>query len=174
MKTVVSVLALLGCVFAAAAAAKDYRGKAQALMPTPKETAFPNLLQFTKAKKPGGTLAPGWQAGVAAIYQKGTTKSPIEAAATVYVYSNAATAKTAWQHVCTKCSHTVLAGLRMRYRSGRANGLLTFQSFTYCHNVYAAVVGQGAETATKLGNDVGTIIAGIYRRAVHFGMSACA
>jgi hypothetical protein len=169
----VSLLAVLGCVFVSAAAAADYRGKAQALMPTTKETAFPTLLEFTKAKKPSGTFARGWQAGVAAIYQKGTTKSPIEAATTVYVYSNAATAKLAWQHVCPQCSHTVVAGLQMRYGSSKANGLLTFQSYTYCHNVYAAVVGQGTETATKLGNDVGTIIAAIYRRAVHFGMSAC-
>jgi len=170
------VLALVtasGCMFAAAAAAADFRGKAQALMPTPKETAFPTLVQFAKAKKPGGALAPGWTAGVAAIYRKGTASAPVQAAATVFVYSAGARARSAWQHACPACKHTSVAGLQMRYRSGKANGLLTFQSFTYCHNVYAAVIGQGLEAATKLGSDVGTVIAGIYRRAVHFGMSAC-
>ena len=167
------LLAVIACAFAAVAAAADFHGKAQALMPTPQETAFPRLLQFTKAKKPSGALASGWQAGVAAIYQKGTAASPVGAAATVFVYTSAAKARSAWQHACPKCSHSVIAGLQMRYRTGKANGLLTFQSFTFCHNVYAAVTGQGAEAATKLGSDVGTIIAGIYRRAVHFGMSPC-
>jgi hypothetical protein len=167
---VLPVVAVLACVFVAAAGARDFRGKAQALMPTPKETAFPTLVQFTKSKKPSGALGRGWQAGVAAVYQKGTTAG---AAATVSVYSTAAAAKTAWQKVCPKCKHSLVAGLQMRYRTGRANGVLTFESFTYCHNVYAYVIGQGSETATKLGTDVGTVIAGIYRRAVHFGMSAC-
>ncbi len=44
------LLALLTCVVAATAAAADFHGKTQGLMPTPKETAFPTLLQFTKAK----------------------------------------------------------------------------------------------------------------------------
>ena len=173
MKRLVAVLLILACVFAAVASARDYRGKAQALMPTPKETAFPTLVQFTKAKKPSGALGRGWQAGVAAVYQKSATKSTVGAAATASVYSSAATAKAAWQNACPKCAHSLVAGLQMRYRTGRSNGILTFQSFTYCHNVYAYVIGQGGETAAKLGSDVGTIIAGIYRRAVHFGMSAC-
>ena len=75
MKRLCAVAAFAG-VFAAAAAAGDYHGKAQALMPIPREIGFAQVLQFKPAKKPAATLARGWQAGVAAIFAKGTTKAP--------------------------------------------------------------------------------------------------
>src|SRR5689334_23692785 len=100
-----AVVTVLSCVFAAGAAARDYHGKAQALMPTPKEIGFSQVLQFKPAKKPTSNLKSGWQAGVAAIYAKGKAKSPVEAVATVYVYSGAPAAKTALQHACPNCPH---------------------------------------------------------------------
>ena len=172
LRRLLAVAALAG-VFAAAAAAGDYHRTAQALMPTPAQVGFKQLLQFTKAKRPGASLARGWQGGVAAIYQKGTTKAPVEAAATAYVYATAADAKLAWEHACPACQHVLVNGIQMRYVARRVNGAIAFQNYTYCHNVYTAVVAAGPESATKLGNDVGVISGAIYRRAIHFGMSAC-
>jgi hypothetical protein len=167
-------IATLACVFAATAAARDYHGQARALMPTPKEVGYTQLLQFRPAKKPAAKLAQGWQAGVAAIYAKGTTKAPIEAAATVYVYTSAAVASTALQHACPKCSHTRAKGIQMRFEANTANGTTIVQTFMTCHNVYANVLTTGSETATKLATDAGVIGLAVYRRATHFGMSACA
>lgn len=172
MRVVLAAVALAG-VLAASAAGGDYRKAAQALMPTPAQAGFEQLLQFTKAKRPKASLARGWQAGVAAIYQKGTTKAPVEAAATASVYATAADAKRAWQNACPACQHVLVNGIQMRYVARKVNGATAFQAYMYCHNVYTAVVAAGSESAAKLGNDVGVISGAIYRRAIHFGMSAC-
>ena len=119
MKRLCALVAVAG-VFTAAAAAGDYHGTTQALMPTPKEIGFAQVLQFKPAKKPAATLARGWQAGVAAIFAKGTTKAPIEAAATIYVYSAAAVARTALQHACPKCPHVSAEGIEMRVKAREA------------------------------------------------------
>jgi hypothetical protein len=168
----ISLAALLACVFAAPAGAADYQGKAQALMPTPKEIGYTQLLQFRRAKKPAANLAPGFQEGVAAIYAKGTTKAPVEAAATVYVYSTPAAAKTAWQRACPGCPHVLVHGVQMRYQARKVNGTVAFENFTICRNVYVNAITAG-EPATKLANDAGTIAGAVYRRAAHFGMSRC-
>jgi hypothetical protein len=168
----ISLAALLACVFAATAAAGDYQGKAQALMPTPKEIGYTQLLQFRKAKKPAARLAQGFREGVAAIYAKGTAKAPVEAAATVYVYATPAAAKTAWQRACAVCPHVVVKGVQMRYQARKVNGTLAFEDFTVCRNVFVNAVTAG-EPASKLANDAGTIAGAVYRRAVHFGMTRC-
>jgi hypothetical protein len=169
----VAVLAVLAGSFATVAAAGDYRGKAQALMPTPGQIGFKQLLQFKPAKKPGAKLAGGWQQGVAAIYAKGTAKAPIDAAATVYVYANAAAATTALQYACPKCARVPGKGVQMRASVGKSNGTTVVQAFTACHNVYVNALTTGSETTTKLATDAGVIALAVYRRATHFGMSAC-
>jgi hypothetical protein len=159
--------------FAGAAAAGDYHGQVRALMPTPKEVGFTQLIEFRQAKKPAADLAHGFEGGVAAIYAKGTAKSPVEAAATVYVYATDAEAKSAWQRACPSCSHVLVKGVQMRYEERKVNGAITFRSVTFCRNIWAAVIAAGPEAATKLANDVGVISGAVYRRAAHFGMSAC-
>jgi hypothetical protein len=171
--TAVAAAAAVACVCASSAAARDYHGKAQALMPTPKEIGFAKVLQFKPAKKPASTLARGWQAGVAAIYAKGTTKSPVDAVATVYVYSGVAAAKTALQHACAKCPHVNGNGIQMRVRASKSNGATVVEAFAVCRNVYVNAVTTGTETTTKLATDAGTIGVAVYRRAIHFGMSTC-
>lgn len=166
-------VAVAACVFVSSAAAADYRGIARALMPTPKEIGFTQLIQFTKANKPSGALARGFRAGVAAIYQKGTAKTPVQAAATVYVYATATAAKTAWQQTCVKCPHLVAKGIQMRFAASKSSGTSVVQTFTICRNVYVNAVTQGPETTTKLATDAGAISLAVYRRATHFGMSAC-
>jgi hypothetical protein len=168
----ISIVALLGCAFAAPAAAGDYQGKAQALMPTPKEIGYTQLLQFRRAKKPAAKLAQGFKEGVAAVYAKGTAKAPVEAAATVYVYATPAAAKTAWQRACAGCPHVLVHGVQMRYQARKVNGTVAFENFTVCRNVYVNAVTAG-EPAMKLANDAGTIAGAVYRRATHFGMSRC-
>jgi len=172
MRRLCAVAAVAG-VFAAAAAAGDYHGQLRALMPTPKEVGFTQLIAFRQAKKPAANLARGFKGGVAAIYAKGTAKSPVEAAATVYVYATDAEAKTAWQRACPSCSHVLVKGVQMRYEERKVNGAVTFRSVTFCRNVWAAVIAAGPEATTKLANDVGVISGAVYRRATHFGMSAC-
>ena len=172
MKRLCAVAAFAG-VFAAAAAAGDYHGKAQALMPIPREIGFAQVLQFKQAKKPAATLARGWQAGVAAIFAKGTTKAPIEAAATIYVYTAAAVARTALQHACPKCPHVSAEGIEMRVKASKSSGATVVQAFAVCRNVYVSVLTTGPETTMKLATDAGTIGVAVYRRATHFGMSAC-
>jgi len=162
----------LACAFATTAAAGGYQGKAQALMPTPKEIGYTQLLQFRKAKKPTARLAPGYREGVAAIYAKGTKKAPVEAAATVYVYATPGAAKTAWQRACGVCPHVLVKGVQMRYQARKINGTVAFENFTVCRNVFVNAVTAG-ETAAKLANDAGTIAGAVYRRAAHFGMSRC-
>ena len=164
--------AALACVFAASAAAGDYKSKAQALMPTPKEIGYTQLLQFRKAKKPTARLAPGYREGVAAIYAKGTKKAPVEAAATVYVYATPGAAKTAWQRACAGCPHVLVKGVQMRYQARKINGTVAFENFTVCRNVFVNAITAGEPTA-KLANDAGTIAGAVYRRAAHFGMSPC-
>ena len=182
MKRLCAVAAVAG-VFAAAAAAGDYNGQLRALMPTPKEVGFTQLIRDAHlrgyaqaprhAKKPAANLAHGFKGGVAAIYAKGTAKSPVEAAATVYLYATDAEAKTAWQRACPSCSHVLVKGVQMRYEERKVNGAVTFRSVTFCRNVWAAVIAAGPEATTKLANDVGVISGAVYRRATHFGMSAC-
>jgi hypothetical protein len=163
-------LAVLACVFAAVATARDYPGKAQALMPTPKEIGYSQVIEFRPAKRPAATLAQGWQSGVAAIFAKGATA---EAVATIFLYSNNAAATTAWRHACPTCAHVLVKGVQMRYQAGSANGAPAFRNYTVCHNVYASVVTVGSESAAKLANDAGTIAGWIYKRAMGMGMSAC-
>jgi hypothetical protein len=169
----ISLAVLLACAFAATASAADYRGKAQALMPTPKEIGFTQLIQFRRAKKPTTKLAQGFKEGVAALYVKGTAKAPVEAAATVYVYATPAAAKAAWRRACAACPHVLVKGVQMRYQARRVNGTTAFQDFTVCRNVFVNAVTAG-EPATKLATDAGTIAGAVYRRAQHFGMSRCA
>jgi hypothetical protein len=168
----IAIAATLACAFAATVAAADYRGKAQALMPTPKEVGYTQLLQFARAKKPAAKLAQGYREGVAALYAKGTAKAPVEAAATVYVYATPAAAKTAWRRSCPACQHVLVNGVQMRYQARNVKGALAFQNFTVCRNVYVNAVTAG-EPATKLANDAGTIAGAVYRRAAHFGMTPC-
>jgi hypothetical protein len=168
----VSVAAVLACGLAATAGAANYPGRAQALMPTPKEIGFAQLLQFRRAKKPGGMLGQGFKEGVAALYARGTAKAPVEAAATVYVYATPAAAKTAWKRACARCPHVLVKGVQMRYQARKVNGALAFQNFTVCRNVFVNAVTAG-EPAEKLANDAGTIAGAVYRRAAHFGMSRC-
>jgi hypothetical protein len=163
----------LACVFAAGATASDYRGKAQALMPTPKEIGYSQVIEFRPATRPAAKLAQGWQSGVAAIFAKGTSQAPTEAVATIFLYSNAAAAKTAWRQACPTCAHVLVKGVQMRYQAGRANGTPTFRNFTVCHNVYASVVTAGSESASKIATDAGTIAGWVYKRAMGMGMSAC-
>ena len=162
----------LACALAATASAADYHGKSQALMPTPKEIGFTQLIQFRRAKKPAAPLARGFKEGVAALYAKGTAKAPVEAAATVYVYATPAAAKTAWLRACPACPHVLVKGVQMRYQARRVNGTTAFQDFTVCRNVYVNAVTAG-EPAAKLAADAGTIAGAVYRRAAHFGMSRC-
>jgi hypothetical protein len=167
------VIALLAGAFAAVAAAADYRGKAQALMPTPKEIGYARVIEFQPVKKAPTNLARGWQSGVAAIFAKGTSTAPVQAVAAVYLYSSAAAAKTAWQHACPSCKHVLVEGVQLRYQGGTANGLLTFRNYTVCHNVYVSVVTAGSESASKLATEAGMIAGWVYKRALGMGMSAC-
>ena len=105
-------VALLACVLATAAAANDFHGKAQPLMPTPKEIGFARVIQFKPAKKPSSNLSRGWKGGVAAVYAKSAAKTPVEALATVYVYGSEALAKAALQNACPKCARVRGQGLR--------------------------------------------------------------
>jgi hypothetical protein len=163
------------CVFASAALGGDYKNTAQALMPTPQQVKFAHVLEFKKAKKPAAKLARGWKSGVAAIFQKGTSKAPVDAAITAFIYANAADATTAWSNACPKCAHTKVGGIQIRYIAGKSSsGIPVVQLFGACRNVYTTVVTEGSETQTKLVGDAELIVFGIYKRANHFGMSACA
>ena len=167
------VLAVAGAL-AGPAAAADYSGKAQALAPLLKEIGYTHLLRFQPAKAPPAALATGYKEGVAAIYHKGTTKAPIEAVATIYVYATAAAAKLAWQHACPTCTgHVVTQGVQMKFVGVTQAGVLTFTNVTTCRNIYVAVVTAGSESASKLANDAGSIAGRTYVRAIHSGMSAC-
>jgi hypothetical protein len=173
LKCVCAAAAALVCAIAGPAAAGDYNGQVRALMPTPKEIGFTQLLAFKPAKKPATALTKGWKSGVGAIYAKGTTKAPVEAAATVYVYASAANAKSASQHACKKCPHMIAKGIQMRYAATKTKGIVTVQTFMVCRNVYANTVTTGAESPTKLASDAGLIGLAIFNRAAHFGMTAC-
>lgn len=163
------------CVFAAAALGGDYKNTAQALMPTPQQVRFAQVLEFKKAKKPAAKLAKGWKSGVAAIFQKGTSKAPVDAAITAFIYATAADASTAWTKACPKCPHMKVSGVQIRYIAGKSSsGIPVVQLFGACRNVYTTVVTEGSETQTKLVGDAELIVFGIYKRANHFGMSACA
>jgi hypothetical protein len=163
----------VACALAPAAGAADYRGQARALMPAPKEIGFTKLLAFQPAKRPAGKLARGWKAGVAALYAKGAAKTPTEAAATVYVYASGAAATAALRSACTNCVGVILQGIDLRVQAGKERGATVIQTYATCRNVYVNAVTTGPETATRLSADAGLIVLGVYRRAVHFGMSAC-
>ena len=164
---------MLACVLAGTAAAGDYHNTAQALMPTPNQVRFAQVLEFKKAKKPATRLAHGWKSGVAAIFEKGTAKAPVEAAISAYIYASATDTKTAWQNACPKCSHMLINGIQVRYAAVKQNGSEVIELFTACHNVYTSIVTEGSETETKLVGDAELIGFAIYKRANHFGMSAC-
>jgi hypothetical protein len=163
----------VACVLAGTAAAADYHNTAQALMPTPNEVRFTQVLQFKKAKQPAAKLARGWRSGVAALFQKGTAKAATQAAITAFIYASAADAKTAWLNACPKCPHMLISGIQVRYEAGKQNGLGVVELFTACHNVYSNIVTEGSESQTKLVGDAELIGLAIYKRANHFGMSAC-
>jgi hypothetical protein len=68
-----------------------------------------------------------------------------------------------------------VSGIQVRYIAGKSSsGIPIVQLFGTCHNVYTTVVTEGSETQTKLVGDAELIVFGIYKRANHFGMSACA
>jgi len=172
--TLATAVAALAGVVAGAAAAGDYHNTAQALMPTPQQVSFAQVLEFKKAKRPGAKLAHGWKSGVSAIFQKGTTKAPVEAAITAYIYATAADAGTASVNACPKCGHSRINGVELRYEAAKtSSGTVVVEIFSACHNVYASVLTEGSETQTKLVADAELIAFGIYKRAAHFGMSAC-
>jgi hypothetical protein len=171
--TRLAAVAFLACVVVGAAVAGDYHNTAQALMPTPQQVRFAQVLEFKKATKPAAKLAPGWQSGVAAIFQKGTTKAPVDTAITAFIYATATDAKTAWQNACPKCAHMRFNGIQFRYEAGKQNGVDVVELFTACHNVYTNVVTEGSESQRKLVGDAELIGFAIYKRANHFGMSAC-
>jgi hypothetical protein len=170
----VLALAAAACALAGVAAAADYRKTAQALMPTPQQVNFAQVLEFKKAKRPAAKLAKGWKSGVAAVFEKGTAKAPVEAAITAFIYADAAAARTAWTNACAKCPHMKVGGVQVRYAAGKTSGGLdVIQLFGTCHNVNTSVVTEGSETQTKLVGDAELIVFGVYKRAQHFGMSVC-
>jgi hypothetical protein len=170
----VAAAAAVACVFAASAAGGDYKNTAQALMPTPPQVKFAQVVEFKKAKRPAAKLARGWKSGVAAIFQKGTSKTAVDAAITAFIYTSAANATTAWTNACPKCAHMKVSGIQIRYVAGKTSaGIDIVQLFGACRNVYTTVVTEGSETQTKLVGDAELIVFGIYKRANHFGMSAC-
>ena len=61
----------------------------------------------------------------------------------------------------------------MRVKAGESSGATVVQAFAACRNVYVSVLTTGPETTMKLATDAGTIGVAVYRRATHFGMSAC-
>jgi hypothetical protein len=166
--------AALACALAGAATAADYHNTAQALMPTPAQVGFRQVLEFKRATKPARKLAKGWKSGVAAIFAKGASKAAVDSAITAFIYDNAADAKAAWQNACPKCPHIVAKGVQLRYAAGKSSsGIPLVQVLTVCHNVYTTVLTEGSETQTKLAGDAELIALAIYKRANHFGMSAC-
>jgi len=165
--------AALACVAAGTAAAGDYHNTAQALMPTPQQVGFAQVLEFKRAKRPAAKLAGGWKTGVAAIFLKGTTKAPVEAAITASIYATAADASKAWVNACPKCGHMRVNGIQLRYEAAKTTSGIVVELFGACHNVYTSVLTEGSETQTKLVGDAELIAFGIYKRANHFGMTAC-
>ena len=166
-------IAVAACLLAGTAAASPYPGSSQALMPTLKEIGFTQLVLFKPAKKPAAALANGYKNGVAALYQKGTLKVPIQAVATIYVYSSTADATVAWRHACSTChSEAGPAGLRLKAEEGTSSGVLTLHEVTACGNVYLDVI-VGSESVAKLDNDAAKITNAVYSRAIAHGLSSC-
>ena len=159
---------------AAVASAAIYPGKSNALAPEAKEIGFQNVLQAVLAKKPKAPLSVGWKNGVVVIYQKGGTKTPTEAAATIYVYTSSAKAFTAWQKACAKCkTQSAPAGLKMKAEAGTSNGQLTLHEVTRCANIYLDVIEQNPGNVTTLDSDVAKITNAVFTRATHSGLSSC-
>ena len=168
------MIAVAACLLTGTAAASIYPGTSQALMPTQKEIGFPNLLAFKPAKKPAALFLTGYKNGVSAIFEKGKASNPIEVVITVYVYSNAADAKLAWQHACSTCkTQPTLKGISLKVAAGKSNGVLTVEEVTTCGNVWLEVFAAGPEAAAKLGADAGGISAKVYDRAIAHGLSSC-
>jgi hypothetical protein len=158
---------------ASAATGHDYPGKAQGLAPTAKEIAFNSVVAFGRANKPAAGEARGFKEGVAAFYQKGTQKSPIQAVTTIYVYKSAAYAKRAYTNACAKCpTHTVYRGISMKSGSATSSGATTLSFVATCRNVYVGVA-IGGEKLRALDNDAGFIVGWVFKRATGMGMSAC-
>jgi hypothetical protein len=171
---VVGLCLLAACVLAVTAGAAIYPGKSQALMPTPAEVGFTHLLAFQPAKKPAAALTRGYKNGVSALLQKGTTKAPIEAVVTVYVYASTAAAKNAWQSTCSKCKIvSAPQGIRLKAEAGTLNKLPALREAAVCGNVYLDTTEEGPETAAKLASDVAKVTNGVFTRAIAHGLSSC-
>jgi hypothetical protein len=171
---VLALCALAACAFAVTAGAAIYPGKSQGLMPTPAEIGFTHLLAFKPAQKPVAALNHGYKNGVSGLFQKGTTKAPIEVVVTVYVYSSTAAAKLAWQKSCTKC--TVVSaplGIRLKAQAGTLNKLPALREVSVCGNVYLDATEEGSGTTAKLDADVAKVVNGVFGRAVAHGLSSC-
>ncbi len=153
----VCILAVL--VLAAGASAAIYPGTSQAFKP---------------AKKPVAALLKGYKNGVVALYAKGTTKAPVNALATVYVYSSTAAARLAWKHACSKCTtQAAPQGLKVKAEAGTSNGQPTLHTVSTCGNVYLDVIEQGSQSALKIDTDVAKITNAVLTRAIHGGLSSC-
>jgi hypothetical protein len=164
MASVIHVLA-----GAAVVAATGFNGTAQQLVPPPPQSGFTHVLASRPAKQPRGAIGTGFKSGWAVIYQKGTTKAPIEAVLTVYVYKNATEAKTAYTKTCTACSARVVAqGVSLKFGGGSA-----VQAVAACRNVFASVIANGSEPTEKLVHDAGFLAGVVFGRAVGLGMPSC-
>ena len=154
---------------AAFAAATGFNGTAQQLAPPASQSGFTHVLASRPAKQPRGAIGAGFKSGWAALYQKGTTKSPIEAVLSVYVYKNASEAKTAYTQTCKTCTaHVVAQGVSLKFGGGSA-----VQAVATCHNVFATVVADGHESTAKLVHDAGFLAGVVFGRAVGLGMPSC-
>jgi hypothetical protein len=164
MAGVIRVLAAV-----AFAGATGFNGTAQQLAPPTPQSGFTHVLASRPAKQPHGALGAGFKSGWAVIYQKGTTKSPVEALLNVYVYKNAAQAGAAYTKTCTTCSaHVVARGVSLKFGGGSA-----VQAVATCHNVFASVIADGSESTTKLVHDAGFLAGVVFGRAVGLGMPSC-
>ena len=154
---------------AAFAGATGFNGTAQQLAPPAPQSGFTHVLASRPAKQPRGAIGAGFKSGWAVIYQKGTTASPVEAVLSVYVYKNAAEAKTAYTKTCTSCSaHVVARGVSLKFGGGSA-----VQAVAACRNVFASVVADGRESTEKLVHDAGFLAGVVFGRAVGLGMPSC-
>ncbi|HEY3921142.1 MAG TPA: hypothetical protein VGL76_03415 [Gaiellaceae bacterium] len=174
MTRALAAVVALSLVAAGTAAAAIYPGSAQKLAPPPSEIAFTTLVKFAKTTTPKGALAKGYKQGVAAFYEKGTAKKPVEAVATIYVYSSAAATKAAWTSSCAKCKvEKAPAGLRLKAEAGTNSGLPALHEITTCSNVYLDVLEISSEKAAAIDNDVVKITNAVLVRALHSGLSSC-
>jgi hypothetical protein len=174
MTRALAAVVAVSLVATGAAAASIYPGTAQKLAPPQNEIGFTTVVSFQKAKTPKGALAKGYKQGVAALYEKGTAKKPVEAVATIYVYKSAAAATAAWKVSCAKCKvEKAPSGLRLKAEAGTNNGLPTLNEVTACSNVLLDVIESSTEKASAIDSDVIKITNAVYSRALASGLSAC-